>query len=619
MPMQSVQGFKGYTSAFSILQTPLEYLRYSKNVIADKRALRKRKAFKVLATPGKGRVSGAIEYLFGAGPRGILFKQMDSPYKWWTAGGSSLTTVTDRGASFGSPDASPQFVEYNNCIYAFDGTTRPMKLCTVSGALTWTRQGLTIDLVQLGGTWTNSLFNLSGPNLATASWTTGVYYYALTLVITTDQGTIETNADVGILGSGSGLTVTVGVTNTPKMTMNAMITVPPGLTAVRLYRMSTAIGQTNYYFIKEVATTDGSFTFSDDTGAGNPNSQDLTRPIPTRNTQLTVAINAAVAHKTRIYGGFANQLYFTEAGYPEYWPATNTLVVGDPYDYIYRLISLPSGLVILKQRSVWFLQGNSFADFKLDQIWNQGNVSLRAGERVGNSFYFVNMGGLWKWDYGSSEPVRLSDLISEDFAALSDPEVLVYASMKFDRANNWLWISIYDTFYYVFDVVAQQFLGRFDVDSAATPTCFLEVNRFTNTPRMAAFNELGNLWSYDELASINGTNETTLDIEARTGMDWGRKGIQKVLDSFALFDRSVLTPTSSDEESVNVYLNDSAQATPKLIESFSLNDTSTKLKGLNQHAVRAAGITISGTALSFAKPWAITGFDLEYHEIGHIR
>ncbi|HUU95129.1 MAG TPA: hypothetical protein VM487_05275 [Phycisphaerae bacterium] len=189
--------------------------------------------------------------------------------------------------------------------------------------------------------------------------------------------------------------------------------VPAGVTHVRFY-MSAADTPGVWY---RNATWD--VDVIEDGDAGDEITADLDDDVTTNEyTEFggpPAGASFVSAHAERAFvsgaEGYPNRIWWTPAGFPVKFDATNWLNVGESDDPIIAHISMPLAtpmLAILKADSVWVLSGYDDTTFVggLRQVASgPGCLAPHAVMAVGPHVYFWGSGGIYRFDGEMVEPI----------------------------------------------------------------------------------------------------------------------------------------------------------------------------------------------------------------------
>lgn len=357
---------------------------------------------------------GLLEYFYST-ERWIIFKQA-APYNNFYAWDLSAAPVS-LGA--GGAGKLVDFVPIDNRIYLFDGTTIPrkyFKLATIGHQCV--EQGVEqfadlyfVSIAEIvgGGTW-------AGGSAGTT------YYYKLSWGFDNEQETIEGNANTTAKSQLLNLT-----TNVIRLTVAVPVIGGRIPTHVNVYRRAGASG--DYQFIVSWTTTGlGALTIND---AGY--TATVTRIAPTTKNKINFAAELGVYYANRLWACTrdGNLLYYSGILEPDSMQTGTPIKVGAKSDYFTRLIAHPNFLVIVKQDTIWIIEGYSPADFRLTKLpINMGSLAMLATILVENYIYFANSQGIYRYALGG-DPEPIQGDIQEYFdAAVSNSSFLSMSAVR---------------------------------------------------------------------------------------------------------------------------------------------------------------------------------------------
>ena len=598
--------FKGYTSQKSPLATPIDYFRSMVNALIEDGELIKRKAFKELKNPNKSTIDGFREYFF-ASTRSIILKQKFTPFEWYTYKGSSLATVTNWGATTGAAQFPPSFAEFGGVIYTCENSTTCRKLATISATETFERMGVPRPSASYATTAV-----VVGTAISTVAWEVGNHFYALTFVVPFDQGEVESDA----IFIGSYNMAVPGATNVPRIQVTPTTAALANIHSVskaRIYRKNPS--QNEYYFVKELAVSNGVLAQWDDdaSGTGAPTAQDTGRLGPITHGYPEYQFRSIAIFKSRLFGiDSTSRLWVSEVGKPDYIQARSYLQVGDPSEYGMKLIVYGDTLLIVKRNSIWALTGNSWADFTLQPVLDIGAVSIYSVFIFNNSLYFVNEQGLWRWLIGQGKPELISVGIQKDFELTAQID-LDRSVVGLEPTKGDIWVSFASSKIYVFDPTNNIWKGV--ISLSHTVECFNYVGNYAGYSKKAAIFFNGKLNSYNEDSGISGTAETSMAFSARTGMKLDRSAIQKIYKNLVMFDRENLNYTTTNTQTLSVAIDFLNSTVATVVKTVTVNQNSYNIVDIGR-TDRGMSIEWKNDAINIDPVFSIIGFELEYELVG---
>ena len=111
-------------------------------------------------------------------------------------------------------------------------------------------------------------------------------------------------------------------------------------------------------------------------------------------------------------------VYYTEAGQPESWPATNALSLQEDGDDITGLMAKGSFLFIIERRHIYrfTFQADPAIDGYVFLSGNRGCINQRCWALVDNVAYMLDEAGVHAYDGGQSEPlsIPIQDIFEND-------------------------------------------------------------------------------------------------------------------------------------------------------------------------------------------------------------
>lgn len=605
MSFLELNEFKGYSSRRNLFATPLDIMRVSENTLVENGEIVKRKAFKEIKNINQGSIAGFYEYYYG-GARAIILRKNTSTYDWYVYTGSSLATVNNYAATSGATAFPVSFAEYNNVLYTAEDAAISRKLFQISGTQAFERMGVPPP----NASYATSNVAAHASQVSSVNWTAGNYEYAASFRIT---GNITWESDIFVIGTYN--LATPGTTLVPKITVHSLSPAYDNHTIshVIYYRRNVTAGQSLFYKIGDAAHTNNTdIVFNDFSGAGDPASQDTSIIGPTTHGYLSgTSLRALCIFKSRLLAHDNNgKLYISEVGYPDYIQSTSFLPVGDPFDAVKKLVVYGDTCLIIKEKSVWSLTGNSWADFRVDQVLDFGTNSANSVFIFNNSLYFTNDQAIWRWEIGQGKPIKISDGIDYDFQAARS--TFSSSIIGYDPESGNIWVNLGSTKTFIYDPVENNWIGTFVHTHA--PDCCGTVGNFTGYKKKGAFIYNSKLYSYNEESGISGTYETQMSVVAILGMKFDRSSIKKLIKNIVLYDRSgIYASTVSQSISFVCTLLSSTQAT--LLGSVTFNNTYVNTKDIGKSDYGIA-FGVSGTTINIDPTWSLWGLEIEWEPVG---
>jgi hypothetical protein len=420
-----------------------------------------------------------------------------------------------------------------------------------------------------------------------------------------DYETIEGNADLGLIKTAIITAALEGVIVT-KPTF-----VPAQVTHWRVYRRFKETGGPFFLVAEESGnTTDIAVATTTFIDHGDPNKYNTSISVPTRNTQqLTIPSHMAYWRNKLWYGynevlapSNGGRLAYSLTDSPDYIPSDNFFIVGDSSEKFVKLLSTETALIIIKEKSIWRIDGISEDNFILSQVQNYGAIESQCNI-VGldqRTIYFLNKRGIWEAKF-DQEPRLISDQILKDFE-ISDIDSW---SAVADTINNWI-IFQSDVAVFVYDPINSIFIGEFtkfssdlfmfrDFWGAVQDTDIIDLYDYTDTTPSGVL--VPNPTSFAYLGSNIGQDNARV----------------KLFRNVTVFDALENETTTSICSFVTV---NKDLDTATVIGSFNLNseEQSHTFNIGRSNRLSPFGFTISNSS---GADWAIAGIDIEYEEIGN--
>lgn len=619
MPKITVNEFKGYSSAKSLLETPIDFLRQANNCLIINGQIRKRRKFSSYAFTDSNDILGMIELdytrIAAVARRYLFYKNNDgvSTSLWRVAYGSTLqngpTTVTTAGNA-----NRPHFKFANNIIlYCADGDEVHKFFISTGPTNNFEEIGIPAGTAPVVSAQAGAGGTLNGATGYTYAW-----------VEDNDYQEIEGNIFPWD-GAVTSVNLTAGVNY-------GRIVIPASphtrINKARIYRMNP--GGTIGYQIAEVTVTTAGTTTYNDTPTATQNTL-LPAPID-ENGQFGSTCKILEWHKQRMFyaqytqsgtNRFSNRLFWSEILKPESVKSVSYVEVGDENDEFISLITLPQFLLIIKQRSIWILEGSSPADFRLQQINNYGSLAPEGTLYYRNAIYLINEEGIFKTN-GFDEPLNLSDQIKEDWDLINADSdfVLEYSFVVVEPVTGYIWFCFNTTSgvnsftVFIFNPKIGLFVGKID-DFVCR--CFTHLEEYNDKARLAYYDvSSNNVKAYDIFPSSGLTDETELDnLLFTTGAF-----VEEMSGQNKLYRLVKFIVSSELDETVELWVVRSTEGSGSedlITNSLVLGANSETKKGIGRSAHSGLGIQLSGDNLSFAsnKYWAIAGMEIEYEKIGN--
>lgn len=398
------------------------------------------------------------------------------------------------------------------------------------------------------------------------------------------------------------------------------------ITGVRIYRRGPgASGSAGFGLINE-AYPAFPYTFID---TGNNNIQQDLTIAPKIDHSQPLGCSVAVAYYNELVFFALNDgesLIFSKPAFPEAFPSQNLISVGSRDDKFIKLLPTKDFLIIVKQRSMWVLEGRTVAEFRLQKISNMGSLCPNFTVIHNNFLYFANESGIFKTTL-FDEPINLATQIQETFntAKLNLQGIKywrAYVLKEKDLILFFLDRSSMDDYFkqiLVFNPKTNLFVGQWRRTSTVDPkTRVRDIISWGNLENFIYLNQIpvvgGLEFVFNANQSITGqTTETVLPtVYAETGTlipEVSPQSSKLFRHVFCLFSGLSTTPTvrilarTGPAEPNNLYDLGVRQIThnkiPKTIERYGTN----------------CGIAIQIDSCPFDYPkWV--GLSLEFEEVG---
>lgn len=302
------------------------------------------------------------------------------------------------------PAVSANFNTDTVSTVTFAGNTSA--LYTVCSPTKFTQNGV---VTPSGGPFTGAQTADTG-----GSWTsTGNFRYAISFnkAVTGAVG----NAYAGTVSDISvALTTTSGIIT---LTFSALATVDTTkYPSFNIYR-SAVNGATGFTTGDYVATRATGVTSFVDAGGATLQTQVIPRVNSTISDNSPLpsgTFNVVATWKRRLVTATGNTLYISGLNQPESWPTVNTINIpsGGPITAL-GVISFNTDfgndeyLAVFKERELWVVKGNSYADFTLSFVDSVGCPSQSLLVFANGFLTWIDYRGIFAWD-GSDKPTYLS-------------------------------------------------------------------------------------------------------------------------------------------------------------------------------------------------------------------
>jgi hypothetical protein len=283
--------------------------------------------------------------------------------------------------------------------------------------------------------------SISASTLTTGgSWTTsGTYWYAVSYH----------KASTGAEGNAA-LDLSVAVTTT--LQTNTIQLSSLGAIDTTTYDYGTLwrsdVGGSEGFTAGSIVTTfSTAATTVSDTGAAQLDSQNVPRAgsIVLDNSPLpSGTYNAVALWKRRLVTATGSTLRFSELNMPESWPTVNTITIpsgGKITGFAVIAFNTDYGndeyLAVFKERELWLVRGNDYADVTLSFIDSVGCPSQALVTLANGFLCWVDYRGVYIWD-GSGKPIYCSSPIEAMFAVDGDVEKskLGIGNVFYNRSEN---------------------------------------------------------------------------------------------------------------------------------------------------------------------------------------
>lgn len=457
MSQKTINGtFKGLNTSKHWSKVPVDYLSNANNMFVKNGEIRSRKSLfgytssaKVLnrATNRKATDSGHYYHT-------LIEKNTSGVYRflYWTSeiasGSAGTVTDTQIGTSFGT--AIPFFKYFNNALYNTDG----YKFLFEVGSSLFTP----ISLPKVTGVTTDA------PTGADGVFTVAGQYRWIVSFVYDDIDHYSESEPSNFLAASTETVSTLTnhvVVNIPAVTSGYTVT------HYRIYRLDPDKGEA---YLVTTQVHPGTSTTYTDTGTA----VDLTQPAPLDNeiapfSKSDPALDIAV-YRERMFAILSDNesLVWSNIGDANNWPAVNTALVGDSGDPFIRLIVFPTFLLIVKKFSMWSLEGDAVANFRITKVANYGSEAPMGTVFHDGYLYFINSQGIWRTDTPGGVPEQLSSQIQTDWETIfSTKQYLENYSIGYEPYFNQLWIGVdytdgddnLDTIY-IYDLATNNFSGK---------------------------------------------------------------------------------------------------------------------------------------------------------------
>lgn len=525
-----------------------------------------------------GPCVGLLEYFYST-ERWLLFK-ISSPYN-----GHFIWNLTNPPVSLGAGgiDKFADYVVIDNRVYIFDGGSLPKKYYkTVAG-----HQLVDQGVPQFADTYFTACTRAAA---ADGVWLPGqvgtTFYYKLSWQFSNEQEIIEGNANDTARSA-------VLVATTDRLNLSVTVPLVGGRvpTHVNVYRRSGASGDYGYIVSWNISGI-GAITIND-TGY----TASATRVAPINKFQMNYAAELGCYYGNRLFSctKAGNLLYYSDVLAPDSTQLSTPIKVGANTDFFTRLIAHINFLLIVKQESMWILEGTNPSDFRLTRLpINIGSLATFATILVDGIVYFINNSGIFKYTFGA-EAIPIHSDIQEYFDALQVTSQ-TYLAGTVARRNP---ITGNIDFYFPsnqsimsYNSAANKWVGKYTVGGTNT---FLQAVKVNNTVPQTRFAYMINKNYYEHsrntLAStINTSVQLNSKIQSPTNNKFYRfvrftysasqdttVNITVIVDGISYVLTPVVFPASSTEKTVklgftsdDLYFNIDWEQNPFIIKDIEL-------------------------------------------------